>query len=176
MGSNNGRYKKNSRQTNINKMIKVFVVFYLTIGVCFAQKDSIRSLNIKLKTIRYSSAFVSGFAEGTMDVISFHYDSFQKVHHNANPQFWNPQLSWKNKWKNGDKVQGEKFLGSSTFLVWTTDAWHGLKAVNRLTTIGGSIVITIGEKKKWWWYAKELAIGYAINRVGFYTSYNLIYK
>ena len=44
------------------------------------------------------------------------------------PKTWEPffdsTVSWKNKWKNGDPNQGEKFFGSSTFLVWTTDAWH----------------------------------------------------
>ena len=38
--------------------------------------------------------------------------------------FFDSTVSWKNKWKNGDPNQGEKFFGSSTFLVWTTDAWH----------------------------------------------------
>lgn len=145
----------------------------------FVKNDSlkhIRNKNIALKTIRYSSAYVSGFAEGMQDAISFHYNDFKGVHPSVNDQFWNPEISWKNKWKNGDKSQGEKFFGSSSFLVWTADAWHGLKAINRVGTIGASIIIPIGTKKKWTYYAKELAIGYLINRAGFYTSYNLIYK
>ena len=154
----------------------LIIILFLINTICFSQSDSIRYLNIKLKTVRYSSAFVAGFAEGTMDAISFHYDSFQKVHPNANPQFWNPQLSWENKWRNGNKIEGEKFIGSSTFLVWTTDGWYGLKAVNRLATFGATITIVNGDKKKWTYYAKELLISYAANRAGFYTSYNLIYK
>jgi hypothetical protein len=43
--------------------------------------------------------------------------------------FCDGNLSWKNKWKNGDSKQGERFLGSSTFLVWTTDLWHLLKTL-----------------------------------------------
>lgn len=31
---------------------------------------------------------------------------------------------WKNKWKNGDRAQGERFPGSSTFFVAYTDGWH----------------------------------------------------
>lgn len=142
-------------------------------------KDSIkhiRNMNIALKTVRYSSAFVAGYAEGMQDVLSFHPDNFSKMHPNANKQFWLPDYSWKNKWKNGDKSQGEKFFGSSSFLVWTTDAWHGLKSINRVGTLGASIIIPIGSKKKWTYYAKELIIGYLFNRVGFYASYNLIYK
>lgn len=38
--------------------------------------------------------------------------------------WWNPNISWKNKYKNNDPTQGPKFFGSTTFLVWLTDAWH----------------------------------------------------
>ena len=41
-----------------------------------------------------------------------------------NPLFWDKHQSWKNKWKNGNPKDGERFLGSSTLLVWITDAWH----------------------------------------------------
>ena len=40
------------------------------------------------------------------------------------PLFWDKHQSWKNKWKNGNPKDGERFLGSSTLLVWITDAWH----------------------------------------------------
>ena len=36
----------------------------------------------------------------------------------------NKNSSWVNKWKNGDKLQGEKFRGSSTVFVGFTDLWH----------------------------------------------------
>ena len=42
----------------------------------------------------------------------------------GNPLFWHKSQSWKNKWKNGDKKQGERFWLSSRQLVWLTDAWH----------------------------------------------------
>lgn len=41
--------------------------------------------------------------------------------------FWNPELSWRNKWKNGNKADGEKFFGSSTIFVMFTDMWHIIK-------------------------------------------------
>jgi hypothetical protein len=44
-------------------------------------------------------------------------------------RFTDPATSWQNKWKNGDRTQGEKFFGSSTFLVWTTDFWHLAKTI-----------------------------------------------
>jgi len=39
-------------------------------------------------------------------------------------QWWNKNLSWPLKWKNGDPKQGERFPLSSTLLVGFTDGWH----------------------------------------------------
>ena len=41
-----------------------------------------------------------------------------------NPLFWHKHKSSVNKWKNGDKAQGERFWGSSRWFVAQTDAWH----------------------------------------------------
>jgi len=73
-------------------------------------------------TIQIMLVFLSFAAKSVMDTLQFHYDLslFTKY----NPLFWNPAISWRNKWKNGIKANGEKFLFSSTLLVWTTDAWH----------------------------------------------------
>lgn len=55
------------------------------------------------------------------DKLQFHFTTsiFQDL-----GEFWNPKESWKRKWKNGDKTQGEAFRFSSTWLVAFTDAWH----------------------------------------------------
>lgn len=66
---------------------------------------------------------ISAVAKAAMDKLQFHYSRsiFSKF---KNQQFWNPEISWKNKWKNGDKSQGESFFLSSTLFVSITDAWH----------------------------------------------------
>ena len=66
----------------------------------------------------------------------FHTSIFSNIpikYHN----FWDPSVSWKNKWKNNDKSQGERFIGSSTIFVMFTDMWHLLKFIqyNILTII-----------------------------------------
>ena len=72
---------------------------------------------------------LAGMLNGVMDVLSMRYNTsvFKHVFKEWE-YFFNPSLSWRNKWKNGDPNQGEKFFGSSTFLVWTTDAWHLAKS------------------------------------------------
>lgn len=56
-----------------------------------------------------------------------------------NQTFWNPYMSWVNKWKNNDPTQGPKFFGSTTFLVFLTDSWHLFKMLF-LSSIIGSIM------------------------------------
>lgn len=75
---------------------------------------------------------ISGFSEAVMDKLQFHYNRsvFIKL---KNQQFWNPEISWKNKWFNGDPVYGERFKGSSTIFVGLTDAWHLFKSIRTFT-------------------------------------------
>lgn len=64
---------------------------------------------------------ISATAKAIQDKLQFHFDKsvFSKL-----GSWWNTKDSWKNKWKNGDRKQGEKFFLSSTLLVGLTDAWH----------------------------------------------------
>lgn len=66
---------------------------------------------------------VSAIAKAVQDGLQTKYDVsvFTKA---KNQSYWNPLISWKRKWKNGDKAQGERFWLSSTWLVGLTDAWH----------------------------------------------------
>lgn len=66
---------------------------------------------------------IGGISNAVMDVLRFRYSTsiFREF---KNQLWWNPSISWKNKWKNGDPSQGEKFWGSSRWFVRFTDAWH----------------------------------------------------
>lgn len=145
----------------------LFITIFLISGICYSQKDSLRWL-------RYGVYFTAGIAEGYSDVLQFHYNSFQKVHPNANPQYWDPAISWTNKYDNV-KEKTENFPLSTTALVWTTDGWHLSKFVKNVGIFGG-LCIPLQKGKKWWWYLKEGAICYGFNRAGFNLTYNLIYK
>lgn len=75
-----------------------------------------------------SAAMIGGAADGTNEVISHHYYKFEAVFPRANDQYWNPNLSWTNKYQN-------PFPGKTTLLVWTTDGYHMTRAVDNLFTI-----------------------------------------
>lgn len=121
-------------------------------------------------------AFVSGAAKGIADVISVHYDNFSRVHPGANQQYWDPAVSWRNKYKNGDPVQGAKFPGSTTIFVSLTDAWHLCNTVNKAAIIG-AITIRIGDKKRpFTYYLADFALYSLSYSAGFWLTYEIIYK
>jgi hypothetical protein len=63
-----------------------------------------------------------------MDVLSTrYYISIFSIPKNR--QFWDWNMSWRNKWQWGEKANGEKFLFSSTILSFLTDGWHLAKAI-----------------------------------------------
>ena len=74
--------------------------------------------------IPITTMFLAGAVNGVNQDLLFHYNEFESTFPNANPQFWDPNISWRNKYLNGDPLQGEKFLGSSTIFAGFTDGYH----------------------------------------------------
>ncbi len=86
---------------------------------------------------------ISGIAKSISDTVADHYDKsiFPKF---KKPFFWNKEISWKNKYKNQEPQQGERFLFSTTIFVWLTDAWHLFNMIQNTALIFAIIVgITI---------------------------------
>lgn len=83
----------------------------------------------------------AGLSEAVMDTLQFHFykSPFAKYNH----QYWNPQLSWRNKYKKGDSSLGPKFPGSTTIFVSLTDGWHSFKLLRNLFLFVGLCLIAI---------------------------------
>jgi hypothetical protein len=118
----------------------------------------------KMTLILYTllSILFAGFCEGFMDWVLFKYDEPNN--------FWNPELSWRNKWLNGDRTQGEKFWGSSRWFVFLTDGWHLLKFLRNLFLIFASFLVLVNFMP--WYQALGCTIIFrAVYAAGFYLSY-----
>lgn len=66
---------------------------------------------------------LSGISKSVKDTLKDHFHT--SIFKNLKPEFWEPGGSWLSKYK--DPYTGDmepRFWGSTTFLVWTTDAWH----------------------------------------------------
>lgn len=130
-----------------------------------------------------SAMLVSGMIDGTKESISFHYQGFKRFFPKANDKFWDPSISWRNKYKNNDPAQGQKFYGSTNMLVFTTDAYHALRTTQR--AIDGLVLVSYMNKnctgrqsfrKRFKSMAKDFLILTAIRCVGFNLTYNLAFN
>jgi len=145
-----------------------------------------QTLKEKLHQYALSSpAFViSGVAGGLEETLNHHYGKFKKKFPNANDQFWNPQTSWKNKYKMKDgelvKVNGKyvpKFFLSTSALVFTTDAYHLSRTTKRFGTYGGFIIngITV-KKQKWWWHVVDAVVYSAVWSASFHLTHDIYFN
>jgi len=109
---------------------------------------------------------VAGAFEGTMDYLQFHYD--------GNSQFWQPDISWMNKYKNRDPRQGLTFMGR--WFVTGTDGWHAMKGGKNAFTVVGLVLHPYSKGQKWYYYVIEGVSYWIANKIGFHLTYNLILK
>lgn len=86
------------------------------------------------------SSIISGIGKAIRDTLAHHFE--RSIFKDLNPLFWNPVLSGNNKWKNGDRNQGEKFFLSTTLLVSLTEGWHIGETINVLFLVLGVGLMT----------------------------------
>lgn len=69
---------------------------------------------------------LAAISNSIMDKISFHFWKFRFKH--LNRQWWDPQVSWKNKYIDKNPKKGFKYLDLKIFKIkypiFLTDAWH----------------------------------------------------
>lgn len=123
---------------------------------------------------------LAGLFNGVMDTLQFHYESsiFPR-----GSLFWNPAISWRNKYKNGDSSQGPRFPGSTTIFVFLTDGWHLMKTLNlgfyRLALVfTGAAFWQFSEAP--WQNAASWAVVWIglifVHSAGFHLTYSIILK
>lgn len=124
--------------------------------------------NWKRGALTFGMGLVAGTAYG------FHETAVHKPQyfpHSWNRQWWNGQISWQNKYRNGDPAQGPAYFGSTTIFVAPTDAKHTFGTIHRAALLGTGIVIGLGEKRPWWHYAADAVMGFAGYSIGFHSIY-----
>lgn len=117
---------------------------------------------------------IIGITSGTMDTLAHHFST--SIFAGIDDQFFDPAISWTNKYKNCDPTQGEAFLFASTWLSWITDAWHMAKfmMLNCITLIAVSAVIPDGYKIRWYVCILLVLILRGAFQIGFTLFYDII--
>ena len=133
--------------------------------------------NLKKELPSLLTAYGAGMCEGGAETLKFHFYKVRQKYPNVNEHYWNPDVSWTNKYKNGDPLYGPKYFGSTTFLAWTTDGYHLLRT-QRNALFGSTLVLklSLSEKKKWYWYVVDAAAHSLAYQAGFHTTYSLMFK
>ena len=115
--------------------------------------------------------FASGVFDGVAESLKWHYTAVDN-RLSLNDQYWNPAISWTNKYKDGNPDLGPAFFGSTTFLVGATDGYHLMRTGRNITAMT-AIALKFGDKQKWYWYVAEAIIYYLCYQIGFTLSYEL---
>ena len=128
-----------------------------------------------------SCLFLAGAFDGQAEAIKFHYSTVKKVFPNINDEFWNPSLSWKNKYKNNDPDSGPKWPSSTTMTVFATDGYHLSRSISKAAIITSvTIPICWGDNKRgrksWEHYAIDALFYSVCYSAGFWSTYEILYK
>lgn len=97
-------------------------------------------------TTAFLMMFIFVVCDALQDVITYNFDT--SVFRNTNRKYFDPRISWKNKYKDCNPNKGERFFGSTTFLVWLTDFWHLLKFI-KMNIVWIALAVALGI---WWIY------------------------
>ena len=159
--------------------MKKYLALALLLAIAVTAQSQINVLGQTTKKqesnfyVTSSLLFVSGMADGLAEACKYKTSGVLEVLP-FDKQFIDPSVSWKNKWRNGDPAQGERFPLSSTALVGVTDMYHLSRTLRNVTMIAG-VTIQIGESKKWYYHIFDSVIYYLSYTLGFTLSYDIIF-
>lgn len=134
-----------------------------------AQSKWYRPLFEKSDWIAYGGQYVAGAAFGVSEQVNYHPITLFKQFPSLNRQWWDSRISWQNK--NHEPAIFTAF----------SDANHFFKAVT-LSATCVSVAFTFGSRIKyqhkdlWKVVAKKLILSYIANKIGFATTYYLVFK
>lgn len=149
-------------------MIRILLCLLISVN-CYSQS------NFKKEIPSMIATYLSGALDGGAETLKWHYYEFERVFPNANQNYWNPQFSSQNKYKDGITANGPKYFGSTTFLVWTTDGYHLLRTGKNMMFLT-AIILHPKEKKKLKVYIKDILVHSLIYQAGFHTTYGFIFR
>jgi hypothetical protein len=99
---------------------------------------------------------LSGATLAFCEVLQFRYGNFKRLFKAADDQYWNPKVSWINKYKVDILVDNKglprsvssigepRFLFSLTLLRWATDGFHLMQSISSfLAAIGWALAFLV---------------------------------
>lgn len=152
----------------------IVVLLLLASSGLQAQEKTSEKLKWKIdgnKILTGGLVFIGGAAKGFNETLHFNYKTFESTFPGANKQWFDPQISWRNKYEGGDPDNGPKYFLSTSAFVMFTDQYHLNNFIHR-TSILAALVIKIGEgKRPFKHYVYDLIYYTACYQAGFSAAY-----
>jgi hypothetical protein len=118
---------------------------------------------------------IAAIAEAIMDTLSHRFNN--SIFSELDRFWWDPTFSWRNKYRQRNITLGPRFWGSTTFFVFTTDAWHMFKMISKEGSLLGIALILVGVLDVNFWH---VAILFTLNRlffgIVFHINYTYLFK
>jgi len=109
---------------------------------------------------------VGGFMFRRAEIAKDDFRRYQAIHPNTNPQWSNPKLSYRNKYKNWPEDQEPAYFLSTSVLVFTTDQFHMDNLAGGVAMVAGmGVSLTLYEKPNF----KQILLQCGISLIS-YTS------
>jgi hypothetical protein len=101
----------------------------------------------------------------------FHWKGFRNSFPDANPRWFNPAVSWRNKYKNGNPDAGAKFPLSTSALVMFTDQYHLNNFINKAAWTSTVVIKIFEGKKPFKHYLFDFLYYTVCHQLGFIATY-----
>lgn len=125
-------------------------------------------------------SIISGAGYGVNQTLQHHYSYFKNIFPGANDQWWDPRISWINKYKldsNGDPLRDtegrrvEAFFLSSSLFVLVTDGFHFTNAFSRVGRQIKAVFYFAESSRQWGYRVIDAIIEFAFESVTFHIVY-----
>lgn len=145
-GKQNG-YRFAHRAMALRDLLKKIAVLLLISGSLSAQKRE----NFWLKQgISATTMFAAGWLSATNEVANSDYRRYAARHPNADPKWANPRVGFRNKYVAWPTDKRPAYIGSKTFLAWTTDRHHLTNTTRNFLIVGNiGITMSLYDKPNW---------------------------
>jgi hypothetical protein len=123
---------------------------------------------------------LAGACDGLNQTLFAHYSAFEARHPKAVQSYWNPYESWVQKYADYPTDTRARFIGSKTFFVAFTDAYHMSREIEAWLIRFGWLAIAIWflpiwTRLKYWSIPTLLVLSYIAQAIGFHALYTLYY-
>ena len=154
--------------------MKLVIAFLLFSFSAFAQDNLPNKTKWRIdknKILTGGLAFLGGASKGFNETLQFNYEIFRKKFPTANRQWFDPRVSWRNKYEGGNPDNGPKHFMSTSLLVMFTDQYHLNNFIHKASLMS-ALVLKIGEgKKPLKHYLLDLLFYTACYQAGFAATY-----